>query len=178
MRVRQAWTNEDEVHIARLSFDWPYGGQTFSYDIGGMLSGGAFEGHFFLAESKKYAGANDQGTHFDDWMAKCYVARRDHPRLVNHFMWVTWAPFRITSWKDLCSVDTVQSGLLTAKNRKRLFDTDNLDEAKSKIDAEVVKDVASSLWIIVLSDKQEELVISAEHRAWIIERQAREEWSA
>ena len=52
MRVKQAWTNEDEVHIDRLVFPWPYLGQSFSFDLGGILSGGAFEGHFFLGESK------------------------------------------------------------------------------------------------------------------------------
>ena len=105
------------------------------------------------------------------------MTTRDHGRWANHFMWVTWAPFRSTTWKDLCSEASVRTGLLTEKNRKRVFDTEDVGLAEAAVDAEIVRAVARSMWIIVLSDKQEELVISPEHRAWIIERQARDEWS-
>ncbi|UUU32007.1 hypothetical protein JIX56_20015 [Streptomyces sp. CA-210063] len=170
-RVRMSWTNEDAVHASRLEFEWPFGGQPYSFDVGGMLCGGEFEGHFFVAECKNYADAADQGTHYDDWVAKCYLTRRDHHRLADHFMWITWHPFRVTKWKSLCSPQSVIDGLLLPHNRKRIFGVDGADEAKAQIDQDLVKDVADRLWLLVLAEKQEKLVITPQDRALIISKQ-------
>lgn len=178
MRVSQAWTNEDQVHVSRLTYDWPFGGQSFSFDLGGIFTGDDLEGQFFLAESKKYEKPSDQGTHFDDWVAKCYVTRRDHPRLSDNFLWITWAPFRMRDWHVLASKESVFTGLVTEKNRKRVFDTDDEATARGQIDQNLAADVAAHIWIIVLSDKQERLVISPVHRSWIIQRLAEAQWSA
>ncbi|MCX4233261.1 hypothetical protein [Streptomyces ortus] len=172
-RVRSSWTNEDEVLASRLEFNWPHGEQQpYSFDVGGILSGAEFEGHFFVAECKNYADANDQGTHYDDWVAKCYLTRRDHHRLADHFMWITWAPFRIGKWKDLCTAEAVTEGLCRPRNLTRVFDTEDEEEAKSKIDQDVVNDVATRLWLIVLNSKQERLVITPQHRGLILAHQA------
>ncbi|MDR8409768.1 hypothetical protein MTP10_13585 [Nonomuraea sp. 3-1Str] len=173
-RVRSSWTNEDEVHASRLEFTWPYGGQPFSFDIGGIFTGGEFEGQFFAAECKNYTGDSDQGTHFDDWVAKCYVTRKNHARLADHFMWITWHPFRVTRWADLCSADSVRAGLLIPRNAKRVFGHEDIDAARSLIDDSLVEDVASRMWLLVLSEKQEKLVITREHRALIVAHQIKE----
>lgn len=178
-RVRASWTNEDEVHTSRLEFPWPHGGQSFSFDLGGILAGDPFHGHFFVAESKKYSGDSDQGGHFDDFLARCYVTRRDHHRVAEHFMWITWHPFRVTTWTKLCTAEAVKQGLLTKKNRARVFDVHDEDEAKAQaatlgqLDLDLAKDVAERLWILVLSDKQESLIITPEHRALIVAEQVR-----
>lgn len=174
-RVRMSWTNEDAVHASRLEFTWPHGGQPYSFDVGGMLCGGEFEGHFFVAECKNYADAADQGAHYDDWVAKCYLTRRDHHRLADHFMWITWHPFRVTKWKNLCSPQAVMDGLLVPQNMKRLFDTEDAEEAKAQIDQDLVKEVADRLWLLVLSEKQEKLVITPKDRALIISQQVEKE---
>ena len=59
-RIESSWTNEDQVTASRLEFPWPYGGQPFSFDVGGILSGGEFEKKFFVGESKKYTSASDK----------------------------------------------------------------------------------------------------------------------
>lgn len=173
-RVESSWTNEDEVPATRLEFPWPHGGQKFSFDIGGILSGGKFEKNFFVAESKKYSSASDQGHHYDDWLAKCYVTRLNHAQLADHFMWITWHPFRITGWTDLLKPTSVREGLLLPRNSQRVFGTDSEMTAAKMIDDDLVRDVANRLWMIVLSEKQEDLVISASDRAVIVAQKIRE----
>ena len=174
-RIESSWTNEDQVTASRLEFPWPYGGQPFSFDVGGILSGGEFEKNFFVCESKKYTSASDQGSHYDDWVAKCYVTRRDHSRLADQFMWITWHPFRVTDWNKLVTPDTVIDSLLLPRNSKRVFDTEDRSATEDMINRPLVDDVASRLWIIVLSDKQEKLVISTEDRAILTAHKVREE---
>jgi len=173
-RVTKSWTNEDAVHASRLSFTWPHGGQPFSFDMGGLLKGEPFDGHFFMAEVKNYYAALDQGTLYDDWLAKCYVVRKQQPVLADHFMWITWAPFRIGDWPDLMTADIVRKALRGKANKKRVFNAEPDDDIDSVIDESLVAEVVDRLWLIVLSEKQERLVISAEHRSWITMRETQE----
>ncbi|WP_339155827.1 hypothetical protein [Actinomadura luteofluorescens] len=155
-----------------MEFTWPHGdGQPFSFDVGGILSGGEFEGQFFVAECKHYSGDSDQGYHFDDFVAKCYLTRRDHHRLADHFMWITWHPFRVKTWKELCSSNAVFNGLTLDRNRLRALGVEDKDEAAALIDDRLAKEVADRMWVLVLSEKQEKLVITPEHRGLIVAKQ-------
>jgi len=170
-RVKASWTNEDATYTNKLEFAWPFGGQSFSFDLGGILTGGDFEGHFFLSEVKKYSSAGDQGAHWDNFLAKCYVARRTMAPLCDHFMWITWHPFRQNTWTKLASAEQVRTGLLLEHNRKRALGKEDEDEARALIDDTVVAEVAERVWLLVLSDKQESLVITPEHRGLIVAHQ-------
>lgn len=174
-RVRASWTNEGDVIASRLSFAWPFGGQPFSFDLGGLLKGGEYENHHFMAEVKAYDAAQDQGTHYDDWLAKCYVVMGLQPAWANHLMWITWSPFRITDWPKLMTAEYVERALLVDRNKKRVFDADKNVDVSDKIDRNLCQQVADRLWLIVLSSKQESLVISAEHRGWLHMREIQEE---
>ncbi|MTE19653.1 hypothetical protein F0L17_11040 [Streptomyces sp. TRM43335] len=168
-RVKAAWLNTDPYSAGRLEFPWSYGGWNFSYDIGGILHGGEFSGQMFLAECKKYSAAGDQGTHYQSYLAKCYVTLLHHARLADHFMWITWHPFLVGSWGKLCSVDKVREGVLSEASR--VFNTESEDEAKALIDEDIAQEVANRLWLLVLSDKQEKLVITPEHRGILIKHE-------
>lgn len=169
-RTRATWTNEDAVAAGRLTFNWPFAGQNeFSFDVGGILFGEPFDNHAFVAEVKNYSGP-DLGGDFDDFLAKCYVVARDHPKLANQFMFMTWHPFRVTTWTKLTDRDSVVSGCLTDKNRRRLLDTDVEADARGLLDPSVVDDVCENLWLIVLSQKQEQLLISNDDRALIVQK--------
>jgi hypothetical protein len=174
-RVKASWTNEDEVNINKLSFPWPHGGQTFSFDLGGILSGDEFENQTFVSEVKNYNVVGDQPEHYDDWLAKSYIARQLNPALTDNFMWITWHPFAQTNWKKLCTAEWIEKGLLTPKNRERIFGEKDLDKAKMAVDPGLVADVAARLWLIVLSERQEKLVITGKHRSWLVKKQTKKD---
>jgi hypothetical protein len=66
----------------------------FSFDLGGAMRGAPYHGDMFCAEVKNYQHASDQGTQFDEFVAKCYIACQTGHLLSDHLMWITWAPFR------------------------------------------------------------------------------------
>jgi hypothetical protein len=72
------------------------------------------------------------------------------------------------------SPGSVIDGLMVLKNRERIFNTKNELAARADIDEAVVNDVAGRLWIIVLSEKQENLVISTDDRAVLMAHKIRE----
>ena len=173
-RVTRAWAVYDETAVEKLTFPWPHGGQEYSYDLGGILFGGEFDNQFFLAECKQYKDAGDQGTHYDKFLAQSYVTLRDHGRLADHFMWVTWAPFRIGTWSKQSDPDAIRKALVHDNNRERVFGKDvDLPAATAMIDESIVSDLAARMWIIVLSARQESLVISDEDRGVLLKRRAK-----
>ena len=166
-RTRSSWTNKDAIPAGRLTYSWPHaGGHEFSFDVGGILFGGEFDNHNFVAEVKNYSSDSDLGSHFDKFLAQCYHVFEHHSRWVNQFMFLTWNPFRATSWQKLCDTDSIVKACVA--NGKRLFDLDDPDEAKGKIDMDLVRQLADRLWLVVLSEKQEKLLISDEERALIV----------
>jgi hypothetical protein len=175
-RTRSSWTNREDVSAARMTFNWPHGTKTeFSFDVGGILYGAPFDNHNFVAEVKFYSSDSDLGAHFDKFLAQCYYVFKEFSRWVNQFMFITWNPFRATSWQKLCDPDSIIKACIA--NRRRLFDledSEDEDEAKGKIDMDVVHELANRMWLIVLSEKQEQLLISDEDRALIKQHRVRE----
>lgn len=158
-RVDACWVYPDKGTEDKLRFPWPEGGQSFAFDLGGKLRYGDFDGQLFMAEVKKYAKSSDLVAHYQDFLAKCYVAYLDAPRLADNFMWVSWAPHSATKWDELTSADQVRSAVVA--NASRVFPAGtNADEA---VDDEVCAAVAERLWLLVVSDRQEGLVPDLEH---------------
>ncbi len=151
----------------KLSFTWANGAPDFSFDLGGVLMGDELAGQEFLAEVKFYpiAGASDQGTLYREYLAKCYRAFVTRPDRCNNFMWITWAPFLVTKWTELCSAKEVKSAVI--EHCERTLNIIDETEASSAVDLGVCTMVAEKLWLIVLSERQEQLVISREHRGLI-----------
>jgi hypothetical protein len=165
-RVKASWTNTDPKWSRRMTFNWPSGKQTqFSLDLGGLLCGGEFDNDIFMAECKKYSTPGDQGTHYLSYLAKCYVIASNPQCYVDHFMWITWCPFNVQDWNKLLSKEWIERAL--HKHSADVFGEIPPAEVSSHIDDEVVAWVADRLWMIVLSEKQEKLVITREHRSLI-----------
>ncbi|MFB7600577.1 hypothetical protein [Streptomyces sp. NPDC056160] len=157
MRVRGAYANTDSPSCGRrLTVSWPHGGRTFSFDLGGSMRGEPYHHDSFCAEIKNYSQPGDQGVQFDAFLAKCYVAAQLGHHLSDHFMWITWAPFRVNSWSTLNSPDQVEAAVL--QHSQQIFNTTDTDQARQQIDRALAASVAKRLWLIVLSDKQETLV--------------------
>jgi len=149
-----------------LSFSWADEAKTkFSFDLGGLLLGGDFAGQEFLAEVKFYVSASDQGEHYTSYLAKCYCALAARPDRCDNFMWVTWSPFSIKKWRDLCSTVEIESAVL--KHKRRALGTEAEDAALAALDKDLCAAVSKRLWLIVLSERQEKLVVSTEHRSII-----------
>lgn len=157
MRISGAYANTDSPSCGRrLTLSWPHGGRTFSFDLGGAMRGEPYQHDTFCAEVKNYAKPGDQGTHFDEFLAKCYVAAQIGHHLSDHFMWITWSPFRANSWSTLNSPEQVQAAVV--QHSDRVLGTSDEEEAKERLDGNLAKSVAERLWLIVLSDKQETLL--------------------
>lgn len=165
-RTKATWTNADAVSAGRLEYVWPHaGGNPFSFDVGGLLFGSPFDGHSFMAEVKNYSG-DDLGPQYDEFLAKCYLVFKNHRQWADQFMFLTWHPFRIKKWTKLCDAEAIVAGCLA--HRRRLFDETDEAAAKALIDMSVVDDLAGRLWLVVLSEKQEELLMSNEDRALVV----------
>lgn len=157
-RVDACWVNPDNGAAQKLTFDWPQGGQ-FSYDLGGWLRYGNFDGQMFFAEVKKYASSSDLGQHYRDFLAKCYVAYQARPQYTDHFMWVSWAPHAATRWESLTTPEEVRGAVFAQAGRIFEAGTNPADE----VDQAVCESVSERLWLLILSDKQETLVPAVEH---------------
>lgn len=165
-RVKTVWLNTEARHAARMTFQWPHDGNSFSFDIGGIFHQGELEGDIFLAECKHYTtNGNSQGTEHRSFLAKCYVVQQQFPGFYNHFMWITWHPFKVNEWSKLCSQEYVKRSLV--EERRRVLGCDSTNSAETLIEVAVTQAVSEKLWLIVLSAKQEGLVITPENRALV-----------
>ncbi|HEY1915530.1 MAG TPA: hypothetical protein VGH27_08140 [Streptosporangiaceae bacterium] len=154
-----------------LRFEWPYPqgrSRSFSFDMAGNFRGDPFDGQSFLAEVKKYKAENDLPAHFRDFLAKCYVALGERPRLCDNFLWISWAPFHASKWDQHATPGNVRSSIINEINCKRVLGVDNESDAALKLDVERMVDVARRVWLITLSDQQEKLVLTEDHYGEVI----------
>ena len=157
MRVSQSYANTDGAWARKLALRWPHGNQKqFSYDLGGVMRGGDWDGQMFCAEVKWRKNASDQGTEYKSFLAKCYVALSQEYMLGDHYMWISWAPFRANDWDQLTGHDMIREAVL-AESQRALGVADR-DEAAESIKDELIQDLSRRLWLIVMSEKQEKLV--------------------
>ncbi|MEU0391114.1 hypothetical protein [Streptomyces chartreusis] len=170
-RANARWVNPNPIAIPKLTFQWA-DGSNFSFDLGGLLIGGEFEGQEFLVESKFYETPGHQGEMYIEYLAKCYRAFDTRPDRCDNFMWITWHPFSLRKWSKLCSVDEVKSAAIT--HHSKCLGCVDQTSAEELVDDEICKAVADRLWLILLSKRQEELVISKKHLGWIRDRETTE----
>jgi hypothetical protein len=121
----------------------------FSFDLGGNFLGGDVDGDVFLAESKKYATAADQGVEYRRFLAKCYRVEAEAANFYDQYLWVTWAPFLVTTWDQLLTPAYVQ----TAVTGDDVCGHIALGE--DEYEAPIGDAVSKKLLIVVLSDGQE-----------------------
>lgn len=158
-RVLHVWTNPEDEN--KLTFSWTTNGH-FSFDLGGTLQGAELHGKNFYAEVKKYATAGNQGTEYQKYLAKCYLALQQRPEMCDHFMWITWAPFSVSKWSKLMTADYVAEAVKGKHHRNRTLGADDAEPNLAHCAA-----VAHRLWLIVLSDKQEVLRLTEAERGEI-----------
>ena len=165
-RVSRSWAYDDPTLGEMVHFEWPYvtgSSRSFSFDLGGNFRGEPLEGQSFLAEVKRYRNESNLPQHFRDFLAKCYVALASKPKRCQHFLWISWAPFQAKRWSEHTSTQNVRRSVLHRVNIERVLGVDNEMDAMKKLDADVLSKVASRVWLITLSDKQEMLVPTEKH---------------
>lgn len=164
-RAEARWVTPDATAVPKLTFPWASGGD-FSFDLGGLLRGGGLEGQLFLTECKFYKQPSGQGTMYEEFLAKCYRAFVVRPPMCDNFMWITWAPFKSTTWAQLTSRETIREAVV--KYRTKALNVADEAQARGAIDEAALDAVSQGLWVIVLSERQEqELVMSSDHLALI-----------
>ncbi len=154
-RVDVPWVNPNKAAREKLTFSWPGSDTSFSFDLGGILRHGDYDSESFFAEVKKYSDASDLPTHYSEFVAKCYVAYVDRQMYCDHFMWISWSPHSATTWSKLTTPEFVTEHV--GKHRDRVFGP---DAESTEVDPDIAKAVADRLWLFVLSDRQETLVIA------------------
>jgi hypothetical protein len=171
-RARVSWVNPDKGAVAKLTRYWPQDGEPFSFDLFGTLQTeelnqhGVIDNDGFYAEVKNYTSASDLGTHYSEYLAKCYVMLLLKDPFADHFMWISWHPHNVKTWNELCTAGTVSNAVM--RDRKRIFDPTLSDEqALAEGDSDLCEEVAKRLWLIILSEKQETLTLS-EHNLGLI----------
>lgn len=164
-RVESTWSVYDNFGKNRLTYPWPAGGKSYSYDLGGIFYGGDLHKQAFLVECKKYS-TDSQGGHFDKFLAQSYVTLETYPHLADHFLWITWHPFRLKKWNELASEKGIRAAL--HREQARVFGTKGVDDLGAQINDAIVADLVDRIWVIVLSDRQETLVISREDRSEVM----------
>lgn len=162
------YTSQDKPFRDLLAYRWPHETQTFSYDIGGSFLGGGLDNQTFLGEVKKYKNESDLPTHFRSFIAKSYVAYKATPQRCDHFLWISWAPFQAQAWDKHCTYDKVVSSLSHASNITRSLGLKPGEDVTPAIDHEAAQAVASRIWLITLSDRQDDLNLLDKHYKEII----------
>lgn len=154
-RAQVHWLNPEAA--VKLSFDWTAGG-TFSFDLGGILRGEDLDKKEFFAESKFYRNPGDQGSLYNEYLAKCYRAYELRPDRCDVFMWITWSPFSMTRWGDLRTEAMVKECVERESQRVLGSNGDAVSETHCR-------EVSERLWLLVLSEHHEKLVPTRDHRA-------------
>jgi len=172
-RVDQCWTRHDRPAGELLEFQWPHGrddgpGARFSFDLGGTFRGDTLENQSFVAEVKAYKKENDLPTHFRDFLAKCYVALETRPDRCDHFLWLSWSPFQAQRWDQHATAENVRKSVLHEANRRRTLGLEDESQAAAKLSADLLVGVAERIWLVTLSEKQEQLVLSANHYVEVV----------
>lgn len=124
-------------------------GDFFSFDLGGNFLGGDADGEVFLAESKKYATAADQGVEYRKFLSKCYRVEAGAGNFYDQYLWITWAPFLVTSWDQLLTTAYVESAVTGDDSCKYIA------LGADPYDPSIGGAVSKKLLIVVLADGQE-----------------------
>jgi hypothetical protein len=155
--LRMPWTAYDHTVMCKLQ---KLDNSAKTYDLSGHFLG---DRRFPLyVEAKKYSTPGGQGTAYDEYLANAYSitarAVRDDMDQKTEFMWITWHPFRQTTWKKLLDHDTVRDAVLAYPD---VLGNINGSSPEDEVDVEICQTVAKRLWLVVLTDRQHELVLSA-----------------
>jgi hypothetical protein len=167
-RVEYSYTAYDSIpSIDLLKFTCPGTGRSAGFDIGGVFRGEELKDKAFLAEVKDYGPNSNQYPEFKRFLGLCYIAYTIKPNYCGRLIWITWRPFECNRWERLRNVDEVAEAVIS--DRERIFGAHvTEEEARERIDMVAAAAVAERLWLIVLSEAAETLVITHDHYSEVV----------
>lgn len=141
-----AYENEAQCTLVRLD------GQVKRYDLCGYFLG---ENRNPIAvESKAYATVGHQASAYTEYLANAYsVTVHDLSTvgdLRREYFWVTSHPFSQSKWPKLTASEEIREAL---KTHPEVLDGRGIEE-------DLVRTVASRLWLLVRHERQEEITMS------------------
>jgi len=148
-RADALWNNPKKGK-SKLQYSKAAGDGTFSFDLGGRMLGPDTSDEMFLAEVKNYKDPGDQGAEYRKFLSKCYRVEVLHGKFFDHYMWITWAPFLVTSWSKLTTPEFVHQTIESCAFGKEAA----LDGGAAA--PEITRAVSEKLMIVVLSERQED----------------------
>lgn len=133
--------------------------------MGQLLHDDGSAGNTIYVESKFYSSAGNQGTLYTEYLAVCYSAFAKATTDVAapasiEFMWATTHPFSQTAWSELTTEAAVAGAC--AAHPARLNHV--------PYDADVGSALAKRLWLAVVHDRTEELIMGVELRKAVVSR--------
>lgn len=109
-----------------------------------------------FVENKAYTAVGGQAKAFDEFLAIAYSSTAKEIARVSdwkaEFMWVTTHPFSLGNWSTLTTRERMATALKEDEND--VLNGQPIDEA-------LLTTVSSRIWLLVLSDRQHELTLSA-----------------
>lgn len=167
-RVRTFYERNSELTRGLLIYKWPFATTTFSFDFGGEFRGEDIDGQCFLAESKGHGTSANLPKEFRKFLGQCYSVAAHSPTPPSHYLWVSYSPHGTGKWESITSTDEVKSAILHSDNIERIFGTDKPEEAK--VDHDAVQLIATSIWMVIYSDRLQTLNMEMEHYSLIQSR--------
>jgi hypothetical protein len=141
-----AYEDEGQCTLVRLD------GQKKRYDLSGYFLGKSRRP--IVVESKSYSTVGHQGGDYTEYLANAYsTTARDIATvgdLQREYFWVTSHPFSQSKWARLTSSDELRDALQTHP--------EVLNGAEA--DEDLLRDVASRLWLLVRHKRQEEIALT------------------
>ncbi|RPK75702.1 hypothetical protein EES45_24760 [Streptomyces sp. ADI97-07] len=150
-RVNAPWIVYEAPQMTTLTL---LNGKHESWDVAGYFEND--KKNQFYAEIKNYT-SDGQGPKYREYLADCYSATakmiKDGLDRECEFMWITWHPFAMGAWTKLCDEAMIQEAVKEYPEKL----------GEDYYDPEIGKLLAERLWLIVLSERQEELMMKREY---------------
>lgn len=141
----------DHCRVATLD------GRHQNFDLAGIILGpGAEAADRIYIECKDYSSDGNQGTLYRQYLAVCYSSFHKRWKSIERepaeqYMWATTHPFLVSRWTDLCSVDLIRESCLEDRHKAIL--------GEQEFDPDTAEKLASRLWICVVNDRIEEMMM-------------------
>lgn len=156
--LQMPWTAYDHENTCKLQ---RLDGTKKLYDLRGYFLGEKRRPLF--VESKKYTTAGSQGTLYREYLADVYSitakAQQEEMDEGAEFMWITWHPFSIGEWSNLVDHKYIRSAVIAHPDAAGMTLGDDPNQF---VNEDICRIVAERLWVIVLSDRQHDLVMTPE----------------